>query len=432
MVVPQVFSDSQVKFLCSNLRQSTLECASRGLVFAAKWSAELLASLNENYPGEILHEESQKLNPSEVKEFDKIILAKAYFDLREFDQANFCLAGCTSPKAIFIRCYSKYLAGERRKEDKLLEVKGSSAENNTEMNQELSSLYSELNELYSTNSLDGFCLYIYALVLEGMQLNQKSIAILVESLSMSPFNWSAWKNLYLLCENETPVEKLFEENISKHFQENTAASSCLNPVAIMYDFFLASLELERQNNCQALEKIRNLRNLFPSSVFMQSQEALAHYNLRNFDEAETLFLDIQRKQPFRIDQMDIFSNILYVKDSKMKLSHLARSTTHIDKYRPETCCIIGNYFSLRGDHEKAVLYFKRALKLNRKYLCAWTLIGHEYIELKNTPSAIEAYRKATEINARDYRAWYGLGQTYEILRMPTYSTYYYKKAVMLR
>ena len=32
--------------------------------------------------------------------------------------------------------------------------------------------------------------------------------------------------------------------------------------------------------------------------------------------------------------------------------------------------------------------------LNREYLPAWTLMGHEYVELKNSHAAIEAYRKA--------------------------------------
>ena len=54
----------------------------------------------------------------------------------------------------------------------------------------------------------------------------------------------------------------------------------------------------------------------------------------------------------------------------------------------------GNYYSLRSQHEKAVLYFQRALKLNPNYLSAWTLMGHEYMELKQTSSAIQAYRQA--------------------------------------
>ena len=129
----------------------------------------------------------------------------------------------------------------------------------------------------------------------------------------------------------------------------------------------------------------------------------------------------------------------------------------IDKYRPETCCVIGNYYSVRApgtrgachgvgthsraslacaragkprgkaqrrgltpcllrararldqlkaEHEKAVLYFRRALKLNRHFLSAWTLMGHEYVELKNTAAAVDAYRHAVDINPKDYRAWY--------------------------
>lgn len=55
---------------------------------------------------------------------------------------------------------------------------------------------------------------------------------------------------------------------------------------------------------------------------------------------------------------------------------------------------LGNYFSLRRDHEKAITYFRRALKLDRSYLSAWTLMGHEYVEIKNTNAAIASYRRA--------------------------------------
>jgi anaphase-promoting complex subunit 8 len=59
---------------------------------------------------------------------------------------------------------------------------------------------------------------------------------------------------------------------------------------------------------------------------------------------------------------------------------------------------IGNYYSLKSEHEKAVTYFRKALKVNRNYLAAWTLLGHEYLELKNTHAAVEAYRRAVGPN----------------------------------
>ena len=39
---------------------------------------------------------------------------------------------------------------------------------------------------------------------------------------------------------------------------------------------------------------------------------------------------------------------------------------------------------------QAVQYFQRALRLDRAYLSAWTLMGHEFVELKNPPAAIGA------------------------------------------
>ena len=57
-------------------------------------------------------------------------------------------------------------------------------------------------------------------------------------------------------------------------------------------------------------------------------------------------------------------------------------------------CFVGNYYSLRSQHEKAALYFQRSIKLNPLYLSAWTLMGHEYMEMKNTNAAIQAYRQA--------------------------------------
>ena len=54
-------------------------------------------------------------------------------------------------------------------------------------------------------------------------------------------------------------------------------------------------------------------------------------------------------------------------------------------------------------------------------------MGHEFVEMKNTGAAIEAYRRGVDVNCRDYRAWYGLGQTYELLAMYFYALFYYRK-----
>lgn len=154
------------------------------------------------------------------------------------------------------------------------------------------------------------------------------------------------------------------------------------------------------------------------------------------------FKALIHKDPYRIEDMDIYSNVLYVQvgisemnkhfnfhsskyylqftflqEKRQELAVLAQKLSSIDKYRPQTCCAIGNYYSIRGTHEKAALYFERTLKLDPNYADACTLLGHEYLNLKHFAGAIQAYRRGLDINRNDYRAWYGLGQAYELLHL---------------
>jgi len=71
------------------------------------------------------------------------------------------------------------------------------------------------------------------------------------------------------------------------------------------------------------------------------------------------------KDPYRFENMDTYSNILYIKENQGELANLALRCFNTNKYTAETCCVIGNYYSLLGEHLKAILYFKKALKLDR-------------------------------------------------------------------
>ena len=92
------------------------------------------------------------------------------------------------------------------------------------------------------------------------------------------------------------------------------------------------------------------------------------------------------------------------------------------------------------------------MELDPNFLSAWTLLGHEYVEVKNSHAAIQCYRRAVGMNMlmvkmkayrltvtrlldscrKDYRAWYGLGQAYELLNMHQYALHYYQYAAALR
>ena len=76
-----------------------------------------------------------------------------------------------------------------------------------------------------------------------------------------------------------------------------------------------------------------------------------------------------------MDYFGTFSNILFVQENHKMLSELMQHCVKSDRYRYETNCVIGDFYSLRNQHEKAVLNFHRALKMNPTDSNTWLLTG---------------------------------------------------------
>lgn len=321
-------------------------------------------------------------------------------------------------------------------------------------NQELKAIEECLAAFYAQGSLDGLNLYLYGIALRGLERNADACAVLIESVRAFPCNWSAWLDIIAISAetDERSASSRGAACASIPSQSGGGLSAGVIPSADtgdsfgqslilqlrnlpdhwIYWFFKAALHLELQNNGEARNLYGILRQQFPGSSYLLSQVATCHYNMRNFDQSHHAFEEVRRRDPYKLASMDTYSNILYVKEQSAALSNLARQAVKIDKYTPEACCIIGNYYSLKAEHEKSVTYFSRAISLNRSFTPAWILMGHEFMEMKNTPAAIHAYRTAVSTNQRDYRAWYGLGQTYELQNLHFYALFYYKRAMALR
>lgn len=111
--------------------------------------------------------------------------------------------------------------------------------------------------------------------------------------------------------------------------------------------------------CDALLK----PDMFPGSLWIMSLRACVLYHLHgknlsyciiidthvirpvDFGQAEAQFKKIWTLDPHRIDDIDIYSNILYVGESKLELSKLAHEFLALDKDRPEVCCLVGMTFT---------------------------------------------------------------------------------------
>lgn len=346
---------------------------------------------------------------------DEVTLARSYFDLRKFRSAARVLEdGCESPAAVFLRLYSLYMAGEKQKQEEEMET-SEPLKRAQLVNAELHGIESELEAREAGGRADPHLRFLRGLVLKELGRAEEAARELCASVDEFPWNWSAWSALVSLTRSREMLDGL---RLRDHWARQ---------------FFLVEAMLELHEERDTVGQVLDpLFDQLPGSTHLLAAAARSLYIVRDFDEAQRLFEELRAVEPFRLEGMDTYSNILYVKDAKGAMSFLAHNAVKTDKYQPETCCVVGNFYSLKGEHEKAVVYFKRALRLNPSFLSAWTLMGHEFVEMHRTAAAIEAYRRAIDINPRDYRAWYGLGQVYEILQMHTYSLYYFKRAADLK
>lgn len=416
-----------------DLMHAANDCKHRGLNHGAKWTAELNFSIKTIKMNSTILASVQEPPGVTADDYDNYLMAKSFFDLKEYDRAAHFTEDCSSEVCVFLHLYSKYLSAEKKRVDSETEVMKSSATptaaaNNQPQNLQgqsksgsgdslaaLRNLRVEMRKLDTLGKLDGFGLYLYGVVLKKLDLTEEATTALLKAVGDTPLHWGAWLELSALVNDRDALKAL---QLPDHW---------------MRFFFLAYSYLELQLNEQALALYQELSKVgFGESTHVVAQMALAYHNMRDVDVAVDAFKNLLELDPFRLENMDSYSNLLYVKAVRPELCFLAHRMVDIDKYRVETCCVVGNYYSLRGEHQKAVFYFQRALKLNPQYLSAWTLMGHEFMEMKNTAAAIQAYRHAIEVNRKDYRAWYGLGQTYELLKMSHYCLYYYRQAQYLR
>lgn len=94
---------------------------------------------------------------------------------------------------------------------------------------------------------------------------------------------------------------------------------------------------------------------------------------------------------------DIYSDFLYLNSKADDLKNFAKYLVEIRGWTRECCYVIGNMYSLLRQHEKSILWLKRALIIDSRYESALIVLGNEYIDIKAPNDAIAAYSTALSI-----------------------------------
>lgn len=146
-----------------------------------------------------------------------------------------------------------------------------------------------------------------------------------------------------------------------------------------------------------------------------AQLGKAYYEAADYRSSEECFGKLLRIVPSRVEDMEIYSTVLWHLKKESTLTYLCRSLqdSHFDS--PQTWVAVGNAFSLAREHDQAIAAFKRATQIDSKFGYAWTLMGHEYIANEAYDAALESFRHSVSVDRRAYSGWYGLGKVYQCM-----------------
>lgn len=395
------------KFSINKLRTELWTCnilsEQRCLRKACEWTEDLLAALPEEGEEKLLSKLEDDLNDKNDEFNPHYEHARACFEMQEYDRAAYLARDqIDDDKIRFLHYFSMYKAAEKKRIDLMNEA---SVTIPKKAMLKFNELRDSLERSMDKREPDGWLLYVYGLVLHKFKLQKCAVEVLERAINLSPINWSAWYILATLIDSK---EKLHNLNLPNYLFK-------------VFFYHMMRLDLDMNNNepwvMVGYRETKNfLDKYFKNSLLIKTLAAKSlAYQSHKYQEAMDIFEQIRTEDPYRVDSMENFSNLLFVKKHKKELAKLAYDIERVDPFTPEANSCIANSFSAREQHTKAIIYFTRALRLNPDHLNSWTLIGHEYLEMKSFEKALQAYRYAISINKRDCRAWLGLGNTYEVI-----------------
>ncbi|KAI9798665.1 MAG: Anaphase-promoting complex subunit 23 [Piccolia ochrophora] len=343
-----VLSAQDTEYMRTSIQDAVVKCSERCLYQSAKWAAELLTSLPS--PADLTpssdrtEEDSHMFEPEpgqqraggtvpivlspnpdpaearlEAQEVHKYLLAKSYFDCREYDRCaavflpdNLPLGpvsaksqttvNLTSPrpktgmakssvptsvpkaampsssqrlsglsqKALFLSFYAKYMAGEKRKDEESEMILGP-ADGGITINKEVAGISRGLETWFANRMTDdgdipgsqGWLEYLFGIVHSKEKNDEEARRWLIRSLNVYPYNWGAWQELNGLIGSTDELH---------------AALPLLSNNIMAFIFHVFCNQELSQSTEPVHHALNELQSIFPTSQFLKTQRALLHYH----------------------------------------------------------------------------------------------------------------------------------------------------------
>ncbi|KAJ3391369.1 anaphase-promoting complex subunit cdc27 [Entophlyctis sp. JEL0112] len=183
-------------------------------------------------------------------------------------------------------------------------------------------------------------------------------------------------------------------------------------------------------NCSETIEILNLLDLSEQETgWTAILIAQSYFEMAEYEKAEEWFLKARTLEPHCVLGMDLFSSTLWHLRKEYTLSHLAHELVEFHRMTPQAWCAIGNCFSLKKEHDVALKCFTRAVQIDGDCSYAYTLCGHECISMEDNEKALQYFRMALRCNKRHYNAWFGMGYVYLSQEKYDLAEFHFKRAL---
>ncbi|KAL0224828.1 hypothetical protein RCL1_002740 [Eukaryota sp. TZLM3-RCL] len=272
------------------------------------------------------------------------------------------------------------------------------------------------------SSIPWFNLFLLGLVFISLGQKKEALKCLVRVTELFPFFIEAW----FFIENCLTDFSLISDSIdSFNFQDYSVYN-------LMKALFLCQLSVKTSCSVTVKSILTYLEPFFGNSPVFFEIQGRYHYCHRNFDLSRSYFDKLLSSFPFRLDGIDIYSNLLFISGENLSLKELSIKFQNCKSRNYFLSQVVqGNYYSLIGERKKAAELFLKAAVSNLKSPIPLILLGHELVELRCVEAAFSAYTAAFSRCIVDFRPLYSLGQLFEVIGLHTVALAYYQKALRL-
>ncbi|KAL1923693.1 uncharacterized protein VTP21DRAFT_8673 [Calcarisporiella thermophila] len=156
---------------------------------------------------------------------------------------------------------------------------------------------------------------------------------------------------------------------------------------------LKALELKHGNNVELLVLIADL-----------------HMQCINHTEASLTYQKVRTLDPYMLDGMDKYAQLLRIQGKTMRLNKLAEDLRVTNDKRPEPWLAMARYCELKQDTDKALLFAEKAISLNEKHVPSYITKGTLLITTHQFTEANFVYRKAYRLS-QSFEVYQGLVDT---------------------